>query len=376
VPLGQLNVITGANGSGKSNLYRALKLLADTAHRGLIRALAFEGGLTSVFWAGTPDISRRMRRGEVPAEGAPGRGPRRLRLGFAGDDFGYAISLGTVPTEPGAKATEFELDPDIKRETVWTGPLYRPGSWLVDRDGAVVTVRRGRERSVIAQHLRGFQGLLSEVTDAQAAPELVVLRARIGSWRFYDQMRTDRDAPARQPQLGTLTPVLHHDGRDLAAALQTILEIGDPNDLHRAIDDAFPGTRLHIAISDDRRFDVELHHEGLLRPLKSAELSDGTLRYLLWTAALLTPRPPPLLVLNEPETSLHDDLLPPLARLIGHAAKNSQVWVISHAPRLLAELEAQPGFHPIALERCFGQTAIVGQEPLDEPPWRWPDGGR
>jgi len=61
------------------------------------------------------------------------------------------------------------------------------------------------------------------------------------------------------------------------------------------------------------------------------ELSDGTLRYLLWIAALHTPRPPPLMVLNEPETSLHPDLLPALARLITRAASRSQVWVVSHA---------------------------------------------
>jgi hypothetical protein len=51
-----------------------------------------------------------------------------------------------------------------------------------------------------------------------------------------------------------------------------------------------------------------------LRRLSAAELSDGTLRYLLLVAALLTPRPPELLVLNEPETSLHPELLPALAR--------------------------------------------------------------
>jgi predicted ATPase len=58
------------------------------------------------------------------------------------------------------------------------------------------------------------------------------------------------------------------------------------------------------------RFEVRLRQHGLLRSLSAAELSDGTLRYLLWTAALLTPRPPELMVLNEPETSLHPDLLP------------------------------------------------------------------
>ena len=72
-------------------------------------------------------------------------------------------------------------------------------------------------------------------------------------------------------------------------------------------------------------FSVRLHQHGLLRPLSGAELSDGTLRYLLLMAALLTPRPPSMMVLNEPETSLHPDLLPALARLIVNASQHCQV---------------------------------------------------
>ena len=52
VPLGRLTVVTGANGSGKSSLYRVLRLLSATAHGGAVRALAAEGGLGSVLWAG------------------------------------------------------------------------------------------------------------------------------------------------------------------------------------------------------------------------------------------------------------------------------------------------------------------------------------
>jgi predicted ATPase len=111
---------------------------------------------------------------------------------------------------------------------------------------------------------------------------------------------------------------------------------------------------------------------GLLRPLKAAELSDGTLRYLLWIAALLSPRPPELLVLNEPETSLHPDLLPALARLIAGAAQRSQVLVVSHARRLIAALEEQPGCHSLTLEKELGETRIMGVAPLDLPPWQWP----
>ena len=110
-----------------------------------------------------------------------------------------------------------------------------------------------------------------------------------------------------------------------------------------------------------------------MRPLSAAELSDGTLRYLLLIAALLTPRPPSLMVLNEPETSLHPDLLPALARLIIRASEQCQVWVVSHARRLISALQQDPECNCIVLEKTLGQTGIVGQRVLDEPAWYWPD---
>ncbi|MEV1022696.1 AAA family ATPase [Streptomyces sp. NPDC050264] len=117
---------------------------------------------------------------------------------------------------------------------------------------------------------------------------------------------------------------------------------------------------------------------GLKRPLGPAELSDGTLRYLLWAAALLTPRPPELLVLNEPETSLHPELLDPLAHLILAAAKNSQVVVVTHARPLADALERGAPRHRVDLDSIelvkeSGRTAVAGREGLpDEPLWHWP----
>ena len=122
----------------------------------------------------------------------------------------------------------------------------------------------------------------------------------------------------------------------------------------------------------DGRLTVGLRQEGLLRPLNVAELSDGTLRYLLWCAALLTPRPPQLMVLNEPESSLHPDLLPALARLIGVAAKQTQVWVVSHASRLIAALKENELCQSIDLEKELGETVVIGQGALDRPAWKWP----
>ncbi|MCU1756834.1 MULTISPECIES: AAA family ATPase [Pseudomonas] len=369
VPLARLNLITGPNGSGKSNLYRALRLLAETAQGGVVNALAREGGLESTFWAGPEVVSRRMKSGEVAIEGGPRNKVKRLRMGFAADDFSYAIALGVSPPELSA----FTLDPQIKHESIWVGPSYRPASELVERNGPMIRARTERSWQVLAQHTPMFDSLFDQVGSLQASPEVLRLRESIRGWRFYDHFRTDPDAPVRQPQLGTRTPVLHHDGRDLAAALQTILEMGDPQVLHSAISDAFPGARLEINAMPGGRFAVEFYQEGLLRPLSAAELSDGTLRYLLLVAALLTPRPPTLMVLNEPETSLHPDLLPALARLIIRTSLHSQVWVVSHARRLIAALQQDPECNCIVLEKNLGQTEVVGQRMLDQPAWHWAD---
>jgi predicted ATPase len=371
VPLKGLNVITGANGSGKSSFYRALRLLADTAQGRVVPSLAREGGLQSTLWAGPESISRRIRQGEIPVQGTSRKQPVNLRLGFAGDEFGYLIDLG-LPPQGKDSPSAFCLDPEIKRECIWHGTVLRPSTTLVDRQGPLIRVRDDQGSwNLVRKDLSTFDSMMTQVADPRHAPEMLLLRESIRAWRFYDHFRTDVEAPARWPQIGTRTPILANDGADLAAAVQTIREVGDWDALVAAVTDAFPGSALSV-VSDNGRFALTMEQHGLLRPLSSAELSDGTLRYLLWIAALLTPRPPALMVLNEPETSLHPDLLAPRARLIGQAAKKSQIIVVTHASRLIEALVQQPGCHSITLEKTFGETTISGLREMDIPTWNWP----
>jgi predicted ATPase len=367
--LAPITVVTGANGVGKSGLYRALKLLAECASGQVIGSIAREGGLPSVLWAGPEQTGRAVRSGDHPVQGTTRSQRVSVQLGFAGDDLSYLIDLGL----PQKGSSAFNLDPEVKRELVWSGPVQRPAAMLVRRVRGLVEVRdeSGRGWVPYARGLRPYESVLTEVVDPYRAPELISLRDRVQSWRFYDHFRADAEAPARTPQIGTRTPMLGHDGRDLAAALQTIIEVGDPAALQLHVADAFPGSRLEIAESAGR-FEVLLHAHGLLRPLSAAELSDGTLRYLLLTAALLSPRPPALLVLNEPETSLHPELRQPLARLIRAAGTTSQIVVVTHATDLVDALAGDEQVSRVELIKDFGETRVAGVDgPLDQPAWAW-----
>jgi predicted ATPase len=363
VTLGALNVVTGANGSGKSSLYRALKLLADIAQGRIIQSLAAEGGLQSTLWAGPEAFSRAMKAGTQPVQGLVRKNPISLKLGFSGEDYGYAIDLG-LPQD-----SIFANDPAIKVESLWTGERLGRANGFALRNGPYVRIRddNGEWRDAY-QHLAPFDSMMTHCSDPREALELLLLRERMRDWRFYDHLRTDRDAPSRRPQVGTYTPILASDGSDLAAAVQTIRGIGAGGDMDAAVADAFPGARVEVTGADGY-LEVEMRQHGLLRPLKAAELSDGTLRYLLLVAALISPRPPALMILNEPETSLHPDLLPPLARLIAQASKQSQVIVVSHAQMLVAALDAADDSSQIVLEKELGETIVRDGEP---PAWTWP----
>lgn len=364
--LGPLTVVTGANGSGKSSLYRSLKLLADIAQGRVIQSLAAEGGLQSTLWAGPENLTQGMKAGATPIQGTKRSKPVGLKLGFAGTDYGYAIDLGLpIPAE----TSYFFRDPEIKAESLWTGELLGRANAFAERRGPHVRIRKetGEWRETL-RSLATFDSMMTHCADPHDALELLVLRERMREWRFYDHLRTDSEAPSRRPQVGTYTPVLASDGADLAAAIRTIIEIGDPEELEETIADAFPGASLNVAVTEGY-FELEMKQHGLLRALKTSELSDGTLRYLLLIAALMSPRPPELMILNEPETSLHPDLLNPLARLIARAAKRSQVVVVSHAAELVTALEIEESSRRILLEKELGES-IVRHE--DAPPWAWP----
>lgn len=369
VDLAPLTVVTGRNGAGKSSLYRALRLLAAAGQARAVGELAADGGLDAVRWAGPEKISRAVREGG-PTQGLVRSGPVALRLGFSdAEGLGYALDLGLpIPQSTPQSPSLFDRDPVIKQEHVFAGLDPRPAGLLVERKGPLAKVQADGGWRELTRGLAPWTSLLDEHSGEADAPEIAGVRRTMRSWRFHDAFRTDAASPARQPQVGTRSPRLDDDGANLAAVLRTSIEAGFDREIAQAVAHAFDGSTLEIAAHDGRMTPV-LHQPGILRMFTAAELSDGTLQYLLLVAALTSVEQPSLIVLNEPERSLHVELLAPLAAMIRRAAERTQVLVVTHQQQLADEL----GGTRIELEKEHGQSVVAGREGLlDQPAWHWP----
>jgi predicted ATPase len=351
-PVGDLDVFVGANGVGKTNLYRALQLVQSAAANTLALDLAREGGLASAFWAGPRPAKEPARMRFAVSLAAPDQ----ARPGMAA--YVYEVEVG-FPVRRISAA--FETEPQVKEERL----TYLTGGRsvrMLERKGPAVTVRveTGRPTELDVD-LTASETVLGRLEEPARYPELDLVRRTLREWRFYHDLRTDPESLLRRPCFAVTRPTLASDGSDLAAVFATLVHIRqDTVDLDRMIEDAFPGASLIVPEPDSHaRFGLELP-EFPGRVFEPSELSDGTLRYLALAGALLAYRLPPFVALNEPEASLHPDLMEPLARLIVKASERTQVWLVTHSERLAAAIEAAGGSKAREVIKREGATWIEG----------------
>jgi predicted ATPase len=343
-------VFIGANGVGKTNLYKALQLLRCAAEGTITRAIAEEGGIESVLWAGV------RRRGA----------PVRLVLKAHFDEMEYGLEMGlphSYEVEIGLRQpTEaaFAIEPLIREERL-TVRQGRREVVMMERTGPLVTLRN--EAGARESHKNAVlpsETALAAFRDGARYPEIEAVRRELLDWRLYHEFRTDAGAPVRQPCHAITTPTLSQDGHDLAAVLATLFVIRqDAVALANAIDDAFPGAQLQAG-DEGCWCRFSLRFPDMPRAFGAHELSDGTLKYLCLLGALMGYRLPSLIAFNEPEASLHPALLPPLARLIGRAARNARIWIVTHSDALADALREETGKPARRVIKLDGATSIEG----------------
>jgi len=341
--LDRLNIIFGPNGCGKSNIYKAIHLLSGAASGQLSEMLSDEGGIQNTMWSGS---------------GGSNPKTRRICLSCETEDFDYELQVGfpdAFPTSP----TLFKLDPVVKEENIWTaGFKRRPSSQVLKRQNQVVFLSNIHgEKITHTGAIYENESFFGQLGEPHLYPEISQVRETIKNWRFYHEFDVSRKSAIRQPQIGFRSPVLSSDGANLASAFQTIVEIGDIELLTEILLTAFPECSFFCK-NDNARFMLFMNRKGLARPLETSEMSDGTIRFLCLAVALLSPRPPNFIVLNEPENSLHPQMLPALAKLISEASRYSQIWLTSHSHELAKLIGKHVDFQLYELSISNGQTCI------------------
>jgi predicted ATPase len=359
-PVDRLTVFVGANGVGKTNLYRALQLIQASAAGTLSAELAGEGGMDSALWAGT----------------RPAKGPVRISVGvefahFAGAEraYGYEVAVGLGPRRPGGPGEDdhipasaaFLFEPQVKEESLVFYHGRRIVKLLDRRGGHAAACNEAGNRVEIEAEILASETVLAALQDPTGFPDLHLIRRTMLDWRFYHEMRTDAGSPLRRPCLAVTSPTLASDGSNLAAVFATLVHIReDTAALESAIEDAFPGARLVVPQPEREASFGLVFPDYPKRIFTAGELSDGTLRYLALAGALLAYRLPAFIALNEPETSLHPDLLEPLARLIARSAERTQIWLVTHSERLAAALAEHGALTPRTVVKRKGETWIEG----------------
>jgi predicted ATPase len=357
-PVDQLTVFVGANGVGKTNLYRALQLVQSAAAGSLARELASEGGMESALWAG-------KRAANKPAR-------IKLQVGIGTDredrngrhQFDYSVELGVVYSyeiEVGIRAPStaaFPLEPQVKEERLVDRGGRRPITLLERRGPHATAIDNEGHKQTIEPPLLPTETALGSLQDPGRFGDVDLVRRTMLDWRFYHDFRTDRLSPLR---LAVTTPTLASDGSDLAALFATLAHIReDTTELDRTIDDAFPGAQLVVPAPERTASFGLITPDYPKRTFESAELSDGTLRFLALAGALLGYRLPAFVALNEPETSLHPELLEPLARTLARAAQRTQIWVVTHSERFADALASSANVKPRTVIKRDGGTWIEG----------------
>lgn len=332
-----LTVLVGENGAGKSNLYRALSLLQKAAEGTITEAIAEEGGLESVLWAGSRE-----------------RVTQRLVLTAIFNELTYRLEIGP----PGVGEPALDHEPMIRAERLTLA--YRDISVvLLERKGPKLWLRDDRGTSQRFEgELLASEPALAAIRDAARYPELHLIRRALASWRLYHAFDTGPGSAIRRPGPALSRASLAPDGHDLASVLATVIQMKQqPEAIMRAVAEAFKGNEL-IVDATQGLCRIAMRTPEIERPFGAGELSDGTLRYLCLVGAMLALRPPPFMAFNEPEASLHPELMAPLARLMATAAQSSQIWVVTHSEQFATLLAHAGGMAPRRVAKIDGATEI------------------
>lgn len=344
IELTPLNVLIGPNGSGKSNLIEGIELLHATP-TGFASAIRDGGGVREWLWKGedsngTGHIEVQVELGAIDVEGA-------VRLALGGShkfpSFQYKLSFSALG--PRVEITDEVLE-DVKEigtDASLDSFYYRfqggnPAIKATVARDSWKAIRR-EERALDRKALKPDESILAQIKDPSVYPELTRLGWKFEAIRTFREWTIGRDAQVRKPQPADLpADALSPDSRNLGLILNQLEHSGTWSEFNGYLARFLPRFQRYSTRIEGGTVQFYLHENGLKAPIPATRLSDGTIRFMAILAQLLSPTPPPLICMEEPELGLHPDAIALLAGLLHEASTRTQLIVTTHSDALVSAL--------------------------------------
>ncbi len=321
---GDLNVIIGPNGTGKSNLLRLLELISVSAQGKLGKYIQSLGGMDPLVWDGAATAIKFIL--ELTPEGGE-LGPEHYELELArlGGGSSYKVEK------------ELLINSHKLRRKVERNPFK-----FLERFSKTAVIFDETERtfSTPEEFVSDEESLLSITSGPFINNHYIPpFQRKLASIAVYHDLHTNKDASVRQPAISRMEKRVDPDGQNLISVMHT-LYTGDRDfkkDINSAMRAAFGDDFEEIVFppASDQRIQMRIRWKSLKREQSASELSDGTLRFLFLLTVLASPSPAPIIAIDEPETGLHPSMLPLVAEYAADAATRSQVILTTHSPQFL-----------------------------------------
>jgi predicted ATPase len=323
-----LNVLIGPNGTGKSNLLRFLELMSVSARGRLGKYIQSSGGMEPIVWDGKATaISFNV---QILSTG-------EFRNWFH-DSINYTMEL---PRLGMGSSYRIQREVLVSHSRDERGEQSEP-LMLLERNDLNARIFDGKQYSgrTFLEAEPQSESILSMASGPFGVNHLIShFRQQLAAWSVYHDVLVHKDSAIRQAAVARSEKWVDDDGQNLIPVLHT-LYAGD-RDFKRNIDAA-----MHAAFGDDfdelvfppaadQRIQLRVRWKSLKREQSAADLSDGTLRFLLLLTVLASPSPAPLIAIDEPETGLHPSMLPIIAEYAADAATRTQVIFTTHSPQFL-----------------------------------------
>ena len=333
--LDSLNVLIGPNGSGKSNFIEAFELLRALP-TDLAMAASRAGGLGELTWKGdasgptTPCLDLTMNQIEKQA-GAWNADAVSLR---------YRLRFGEVSDR--LQIFEEWIAPPAAAADNGKPPFYfwhshdKPGGPFIDVRDGLSREDRLRSRPDIASD----RSVMAQLRDPFHYPEITWMGRTFSEIQTFRDWSFGRDAEFRRSQPVHLPEDrLLPDASNLAAVLNQVETWGRWSEFNDLLKRFFPRfERLSFWLLGGT-VQLRLHETGFDTPVPAARISDGKLRFIAMLAVLLSPEPPPLVCIEEPELGLHPDAVMLMGDVLKEASERMQLVVTTHSNALVSAFD-------------------------------------